>query len=140
MNIKTIAFGAFAVALAACDYSSNPAALRGANFVAPGNETNIILSFDENAPRVHGRIVNLYNGEYTANGSRISFGPFASTMMMGPAAAMETEQEYFQFMSTVESYDLRDGTLTLRATDGRTMTFTQVDEVVSESETITVVE
>ena len=140
MNIKTIAFGAFAIALGACDYSSNPAALRGANFVAPGNETNITLSFDTKEPRIYGQVVNLYNGTYTARGNEISFGPFASTMMMGPTAAMETEQEYFQFMSMVTGYDFRDGTLTLKTSDGRTMTFTQVDEIVSESEVITVVE
>lgn len=140
MNIKTIAFGAMAVALAACDYSGNPAALRGANFVAPAGETNITLSFDQNENRIYGQVVNLYNGTYTARGNEISFGPFASTMMMGPTAAMETEQEYFKFMSMVQSYDFRDGNLTLKTSDGRTMTFTQVDEIVSESETITIVE
>ena len=129
-----------AVALAACDYSADPAALRGANFVAPGNETNITLIFDADAPRIYGQVVNLYNGTYTARGNEISFGPFASTMMMGPAAAMETEQEYFQFMSMVTGYDYRDGNLTLKTSDGRTMTFTQVDQAVSESEVITIVE
>ena len=68
--------------------------------------------------RVYGRVVNLYNGGYSVDGDSIKFDGFSSTMMMGEPEAMEIEQEYFQFMPTVEKYELSDGKLTLIATDG----------------------
>ena len=48
-------------------------------------------------------------------------------MMMGPMDAMQTEQDYFQFMATVESYDLTDGRLTLKNADGKEIVFQQVE-------------
>ena len=61
-------------------------------------------------------------------------------MMMGEPQAMETEQEYFEFMPTVERYELADGKLTLIATDGKEIIFTQVDVTPTETEAETVVE
>ena len=52
--------------------------------------------------------------------------------MMGPMEAMETEQEYFRFLSTVENYELSDGRLVLKDAAGKEMVFTQVDELPSE--------
>jgi len=139
MNIKSFAILSGVLALAACgDGAPNPEMLKGANFVSAAEGTDITLSFDANEMRVNGRVVNLYNGTYEVNGNHISFSPFASTMMMGPMDAMQTEQEYFQFMPTVETYDLRDGRLTLKNADGTEIVFQQVenlptDEVVDET-------
>lgn len=137
MNIKSFAVLAGVLALAACgDNTPNPEMLKGANFVATGNGTDITLSFDANEMRVNGQVVNLYNGTYTAEGNQIKFSPFASTMMMGPMDAMQTEQDYFQFMTTVETYDLTDGRLTLKNADGKEIVFQQVEptaEVVEEA-------
>ena len=55
--------------------------LKGANFVADMNGTNIELSFAPAEMRVYGRVVNLYNGGYTVDGQNIKFDGFASTMM-----------------------------------------------------------
>ncbi len=133
MNVKIFAFGACALALAACgDNTPNPDALKGANFVSNATGTNIILSFDPTEMRVNGRVVNLYNGTYTVSGDKISFGPLASTMMMGPMDAMQTEQDYFQFMSTVESYDLKNGRLTLKNGAGKEIVFQQVETIPGE--------
>lgn len=130
MNIKPFALAAGILALAACsDNEPNPAALKGANFVSNATGTDIVLSFDPNDMRVNGRVVNLYNGPYTVSGEKISFGPMASTMMMGPMDAMQTEQDYFQFMSTVETYDLKDGRLTLKNGTGKEIVFQQVDQI-----------
>ena len=69
----------------------------------------------------------------------------ATTMMMGPADAMAAERNYFQFLTQVEKYNLKDGTLVLTANDGKTMTFKQVyadavpDDTVVTEETETVV-
>lgn len=128
MNIKSFAVVAGVLALTACgDNTPNPEMLKGANFIAAGNGTDITLSFDANEMRVNGQVVNLYNGSYEVNGDQIKFSPFASTMMMGPMDAMQTEQDYFQFMATVESYDLTDGRLTLKNADGKEIVFQQVE-------------
>ena len=110
MNLKKIIAGACVLALAACgDNTQNPEMLKGANFVSAQPGADITLTFDPNEMRVYGRVVNLYNGGYTADGNNIKFEGFASTMMMGDPQAMETEQEYFQFMPMVEKYELTEG-------------------------------
>ncbi len=140
MKIKALAFGAMALALAACgDGGQNPAALRGANFIANGNGADITLSFDENEMRFYGQVVNLYNGSYRAAGNHIQFDQGAMTLMMGPADAMATEREYFQFLNTVEKYNLNNGTLTLIG-NGQTMTFKRVDANAMPNYTVTVTE
>ena len=83
--------------------------------------------------RVYGRVVNLYNGGYSAEDDNIKFDGFASTMMMGEPEAMAVEQEYFQFMPTVETYEYSDGKLTLIGNDGKEIVFVQV-ETLPESE------
>lgn len=130
MNLKTIVSVCALATLAACgDASQNPEMLKGANFVAQSGDTQITLAFAPEDMRINGRVVNLYNASYTADGDNIKFGEMLSTMMMGPADAMNAEQEYFQFMATVEKYSLDDGTLVLRGNDGREMVFTQVDSL-----------
>ena len=129
MNLKSFIAGACVLALAACgDNAQNPELLKGANFISAQPGADITLTFDPNEMRVYGGVVNRYNGEYTADGDNIKFEGFASTMMMGEPEAMETEQEYFQFMPTVEKYELADGKLTLIAGDGKEIIFTQIEE------------
>lgn len=141
MKIKALALGAMALALAACgDGGQNPAELRGAAFIANGDGTDITLSFDENEMRFYGQVVNLYNGDYTAAGNHIKFDQGATTLMMGPANEMATERDYFQFLTKVNKYDLNNGTLTLIAKDGQTMTFKQVDANAVPDDTVTVTE
>lgn len=140
MKIKALAFGAMALALAACgDGGQNPAELRGESFIASGNGTDITLSFDENEMRFYGQVVNLYNGDYKAAGNHIKFDQDATTLMMGPADAMATEREYFQFLNTVEKYNLNNDTLTLIG-NGQTMTFKRVDANAMPNDTVTVTE
>lgn len=128
MKLKLIASGICALALGACgDSAQNPDVLKGMNFVSAQPGVDITISFDPTEMRVYGGVVNRYNGAYTADGDNIKFDGFASTMMMGAPEAMETEQEYFQFMPTVEKYTLADGKLTLIANDGKEIIFTQVE-------------
>lgn len=134
MKFKLLAAGVCALTLGACyETPQNPDVLKGANFVSENPAVNIVLSFDPTEMRVNGKVVNLYNGAYTANGDNIKFDGFVSTMMMGPQDAMVTEQEYFQFMPTVEKYELVDGQLTLIGADGKEIVFIQVDELPTEA-------
>lgn len=137
MNLKSFALIAGVLALTACgDKTPNPEMLKGESFIASGNGTDITLSFDATEMRVNGQVVNLYNGYYEAEGANIKFSPFASTMMMGPTEAMQIEQEYFQFMTTVETYDLKDGQLTLKNAEGKEMVFQQVDAAETPAEVV----
>ena len=130
MKLKMLFAGACTLALVACgDNAQNPELLKGANFVSAQPGADITLTFDPVEMRVYGGVVNRYNGGYTADGDNIKFEGFASTMMMGAPEAMETEQEYFQFMPTVEKYELGDGKLTLIAGDGKEIVFTQVEAI-----------
>ena len=138
MKFKLFAIGACALALTACgtDNTQNPELLKGANFVSAQPGVDITLSFDPVEMRVYGGVVNRYNGGYSANGNNIKFDGFASTMMMGDPEAMETEREYFEFMPTVETYELGDGKLTLIASDGKEIIFTQVESQPGEATTV----
>lgn len=136
MKFKLLAIGACTLALAACgDNGQNPDALKGISFVSAQPGVDITLTFDPQDMRVYGKVVNQYNGGYTADGDNIKFEGFASTMMMGAPEAMETEAEYFQFMPTVETYELSDGKLTLVGENGKEIIFTQVE--VTPTETVT---
>ncbi|MCM1294085.1 MAG: META domain-containing protein [Muribaculaceae bacterium] len=140
MNIKCIAMGLGVLTLAACgNNAQDPEKLKGLSFIAQSNNTPITLTFAPDANRINGQVVNLYNASYTARGNKITFGDVLSTMMMGPMDAMTTEQEYFQFMATVEKYDLNGDTLTLYGSDGQTMVFNQTgagDIATTETETV----
>ncbi len=128
MKFKLFAIGACAMALAACDMNTqNPDMLKGKHFVANQPGATVVLSFAPDEMRVNGKVVNLYNGAYTADGNNIKFDGFASTMMMGEPDAMQTETEYFQFMPTVTTYELRDGTLVLTSDNGTEIVFTMVE-------------
>ena len=134
MKFRILVTGICVIALAACgDNAQNPEMLKGTNFISAQPGADITLTFDPIEMRVYGGVVNRYNGAYTVDGDNIKFEGFASTMMMGAPEAMETEQEYFQFMPMVEKYELSDGKLTLIAGDGKEIIFTQIEETPDEA-------
>ncbi len=136
MKFKLFAISACAMALVACDMNTqNPNVLKGKHFVANQPGATVVLSFAPDEMRVNGKVVNLYNGAYTADGNNIQFDGFASTMMMGEPEAMQTETEYFQFMPTVTSYELHDDTLVLTSDNGTEIVFTMVESDPLETDT-----
>ena len=136
MKLKMIAAGICALALTACgDATQNPEMLKGAKFVSAQPGIDITLVFDPTEMRVSGKVVNLYNGAYMADGDKINFGEMVTTMMMGAPDAMETEQEYLQFIPTVETYEYSDGKLTLIGENGKEIVFVQVEEQPIENAT-----
>ncbi|MDR2413080.1 MAG: META domain-containing protein [Rickettsiales bacterium] len=128
MKLKTIAFFAGILMLGACgNEKQNPELLKGTDFSAIQNGVRITLSFDAEQPRVHGKIVNRYNGAYEAEKDKIKFGPLMTTMMFGAEKDMSIEHDYFKFMEKVESYELKDNKLRLKNSDGAEMIFDKSD-------------
>ena len=100
--------------------------LKGQEFVLRQPDMEITLSFDAHENRYFGKAVNNYFGTYQMNGNTISFGPTASTMMMGPEEDMEIESRYFDNLSQVQNYTLTPDTLTLTSGDGKVLVFDKI--------------
>ena len=103
-------------------------ALAGREFAATHpNGTPISLAFDASENRFYGSVANRYFGTYAADGKKmdIRMSQVASSMMMGSPQAMEAEGAYFKFLQKVKTYTLNGDTLTLKADDGETMTFSR---------------
>ena len=100
--------------------------LKGQEFVLRQPDMEITLSFDAHENRYFGKAVNNYFGTYQINGNTISFGPTASTMMMGPEEDMELESRYFDNLSQVQNYTLTPDALTLTSGDGKVLVFDKI--------------
>ena len=100
-----------ALMLNACS-ESEPVSLNGKNFVL-ANDNAITLSFDAKENKYYGKVLNNYFGSYTIEKNNIKFGLAASTMMAGPEAEMKKEQTYFQDLSKVTTFSLKDKVLEL---------------------------
>jgi len=72
------------------------------------------INFDVNTNRVSGFSgCNRFNGSYTIDGNKITFGPIASTKMMCREEANTIEQKMFNALSQVNSFTLKNNVLTL---------------------------
>ena len=123
------------VALGGCKQASSqdPAALKDVQWtLSASSETGtdltklgIIARFDET--RMTGFSgINSYNGPHmAATDGSFEAGPFASTMMAGPAKAMAAEAAYMKMLEAAKTYEVADGKLTLKTSDGKTLTFDQ---------------
>ncbi len=100
-----------ALMLNACSESES-VSLNGKNFVL-ANDKAITLSFDAKENKYYGKVLNNYFGSYTIEKNSIKFGPTASTMMAGPESEMKKEQTYFQDLSKVTTFSLKDKVLEL---------------------------
>ena len=100
--------------------------LKGQEFILRQPDMEITLSFDAHENRYFGKAVNNYFGTYQMNGNTISFGPTASTMMMGPEEDMELEAHYFDNLSQVQNYTLTPDTLTLTSGNGTVLVFDKI--------------
>ncbi len=84
---------------------------------------NITLGFNTEENKYFGGVVNRFFGNYTSEGTKITFAPGGSTMMMGPPNAMKAEQGFFATLQKINSYKLDGETLVLITTDGQELTF-----------------
>lgn len=62
--------------------------------------------------------VNTYGASYTASGSSLTVAQAVSTMMAGPAEAMQVEQDYLAALARSSSYTASSDTLTIYDKDG----------------------
>lgn len=127
---KILSVALLSISIISC---SKETKLNGNKYILKSsNGSDILLTFSENENRISGKVVNNYFGNYeVSNDNKISFGPIASTMMMGPAKDMETEQNFFKFMNTVNNYEINENNLTLTGEDGSVMKFEKIQEIPS---------
>lgn len=120
---------AMAVMLFACNSSQELPANKLYKLNDAKNDAEITITFNPQDGRMAGKAaVNRYFGTYKTNGNKITLGPVGSTMMMGPQPLMEAEQDYLQTLPKITSFSVKDDNLTLTASDGRKLVFTQVAE------------
>lgn len=117
-----------ALGLTACAKSEN---IKGNEYVmldAP-NGAEITLMFSDTDNRASGKVVNRYFGTYTIDGNKLTFGPMASTMMMGPEPLMQAEYQYLQDLPKTVSYEATSNGLTLNLSDNRQLKFKKVSGI-----------
>lgn len=122
---KILAVLILALGLTAC---GKPATPKGNDYQltnAPEN-ADITLAFSGDDNRYFGKVVNRYFGTYTIEGDKLTFGPTASTMMMGPENLMKAEQQYLGNLATVQSFKINGDQLTLTLSDNNTLVFKKI--------------
>ncbi len=85
----------------------------------------ITIIFDDVNKTVYGKVVNNFNGTYTITDNAITFGPIATTRMMGPPMGMISEGNFMQFLDAVKTIETTKTTVTLTTNSGEKMTFTK---------------
>lgn len=110
--------------IAGC-FKDAPVDLKGKNFKTQDSETKmeITLGFDKEAPRYFGKAVNNYFGNYEQKDNKLTFSPAGATMMAAPVPLMKAESEYFAFLATVESFEIKGKQLILSGKDGKKIAF-----------------
>ena len=104
--------------------------LKGNKFISNAdNGTLITLGFDEKENRLYGKVVNNYFATYKLDGNNLMLNGVGSTMMMGMPDAMQTEQDFFEFLnSSPITYVIEGEELTLNNAKGDVIKFIQVEE------------
>lgn len=122
---KLLSILIMALGLTACTKSES---IKGNEYImsdAP-NGAEITLMFSDTDNRASGKVVNRYFGTYTIDGNKLTFGPMASTMMMGPEPLMQAEYQYLQDLPKTVSYEATSNGLTLNLSDNRQLKFKKI--------------
>ena len=75
---------------------------------------SITISFDANDNKFYGKAINNYFGTYKTNKENITLNLAGSTMMAGPEAEMKKEQAYFNDLTKIKTYTLKNKILELK--------------------------
>jgi putative lipoprotein len=62
--------------------------------------------------------VNTYSGPFTVDGTSVTIGPLASTMMAGPDKLMTQETQLLAALQNAKEWSVVNGRLELRDTEG----------------------
>ena len=92
---------------------SEAPSLKGKTFTLDTNK-NFTITFDAKENKFYGKAVNNYFGTYKIENSNLTLNLGGSTMMMGPAEEMQQEQTYFQNLSKIKTYTLKNKILELK--------------------------
>lgn len=81
--------------------------------------TTLTASFGEDGSLSGNSGCNQYTGTYKVDGSQITIGPLASTMMMcsDPAEVMDQEAQFLAALQSAASYEIEGNVLQLRTAD-----------------------
>lgn len=83
---------------------------------------NILIGFDgDNFYGFSG--VNNYFGRYERSGSKLKLERMGATLMAGPTRLMEMEQNFFNELDSVKSYEQTKDCLILTLKDGKKLVF-----------------
>ena len=114
---------AIALFLAACGSEQETLKPGSYKLVDSLNNVPTILNLGEDG-RFSGKIVNNMMGNYELTGkSGIKFSQAATTMMMGPEEAMESEQNFLQILPKIKSYKMQGKYLVLITDNGGELVF-----------------
>ena len=115
---------AFILFLAACGSEQTPTFKIGSYKLTDAlNNVPTTINFFEDG-RFSGKVVNNMMGSYTlGDDNSITFSPIATTMMMGPDAAMEAEQNFLQILPKVKAYKMQGNYLVLITDNGGELVF-----------------
>jgi heat shock protein HslJ len=137
---KLVWFGsvlcALTLALAACGAQSGPPSLEGTqwslvSFGPAGAETPLVEESTITLTAADGQVegsggCNSYGGEYQVQGNEITFENVTSTLLAcSDELVTQQEQQYFQALNAVRTYELGADRLNLYGADGQLLlTFT----------------
>jgi heat shock protein HslJ len=78
------------------------------------------LTFDADKKTVSGNTgVNGYGGDYTLEGSKLTFGPLMQTMMASTDPALNAQETaYTKILGSAQNYKINNGQLTITGTEG----------------------
>ncbi len=114
---------AIALFLAACGSEQETLKPGSYKLVDSLNNVPTILNLGEDG-RFSGKIINNMMGNYELTGkSGIKFSQAATTMMMGPEEAMESEQNFLQILPKIKSYKMQGKYLVLITDNGGELVF-----------------
>lgn len=122
--MKKLVF-ALALLLSACSTEAHEEALRYGSYKLADSSAGVpeILVLHEDG-KLNAKVVNRIMGSYVLGANNtISVNPGASTMMMGPAAAMAAERQFMLMLAQVKSYKMQGKKLILTTADGQDFVF-----------------
>jgi len=123
--------------IGSCDSAKEAAKLKGVKWVLEtlngekvkltetGNE--MFIQFDMAEKRVNGRAAcNRFFGNFELDHTKLKFSPMGATRMACPD--LQTETEFFQMLEKVDSYSLKDNTLSFLSKEKVVATFGKGEE------------